>query len=1226
MSASDHPRDASAADQASGAQHADFQNAACLVDELAEDYLARLRSGERPTIAEYTSAHPQLAAEIQDVFRTLAMLEDFAPDHRHESGPVRAGRMPDQVGEYRVLRELGRGGMGVVYEAEHLAMRRRVALKVLHARTLHQTHDLQRFQREARAAGRLHHTNIVPVFEVGTDGDTHYYAMQCIRGQNLDLVIADLKRLQQPASDQATAVVHAQSESAATAAACLLTGSFQASDVSATGGSDGEELVDRADERVKNSGQDPVAASRSSHRPRHTLRQGASGTAADTEPMTPLSQEELQSSELSRIGEPTESYFHRVGRIGAQVAEALAYAHEHGILHRDIKPANLILDTEGTVWVTDFGLARSEEDNLTNTGDIVGTLRYMAPERLRGRADGRSDVYSLGLTLYELCTLRYAFDSADRSDLLRQINRADILRPRVINPAIPRDLETIVLKSLQQDPSARYASAELLAEDLRRFVSDVPILARRASLTEQTIRWMRRNPVLGSLVSTICLLLCVVVAGAVWFAVDAGRQAIRLADETSRARAAERDAQAVSLESRRTLFDSFLNQARASRWSGRRGQRFETLRAVRQAAELLPTLQLTGQDVRRQQALLRSEAIAALPLVDVERQTVWPADSRARCTVSPDGRRVASCDSQGRVSVFDGRTGQPVCRLQGPVVTGWRTVFNQDATILAVLFHPASPAKDYQLRVWDTTSREELLAIDAGVDRCVLDFHPDGSLIFMRDDLSLSRWERGGGLTPLGTRLFSQPSHLLIDSFGRLLTAIGRRVEIRRTVTDKLPDRTVEFPGRVHVFALHKHRLAVACADDRAYLHDLTTDERRSFEGHLSNVTSVRFAAAGKLLLTGSWDERLHVYDSTTGQRRLQLEGYDLAQGQHMITDRVHLTRPAIEHGIWKFASGDAFDFIPVSTDGDFRDVAAHPSQPHVIAVAGPDLSFWNTDTHTCLARFAIRCFDAEFSADGRAIYVGGVGSDPCYRCQLSDLGQSADDPSRWQIDAPKVLDWVPAAITPGLGQHLALNAAGNRMAIKHGATDVVIMDLVARQEVARVGGHARRATLSLSPDGHTLVTGAWHGSGVRVWNLQDGTDRDLLPDSGNSWSQFTPDGRWLFVSSEQGCFRWETSTWQRLALNDERFDSRERPVAISPDGRLAVLTSTRYVPRLVDVASGETIGLLQAPVRGVGFSAFNCDGTRLLSAVDSGVKIWDITAITRELTDCGLSLSAKGH
>ncbi len=176
------------------------------------------------------------------------------------------------------------------------------------------------------------------------------------------------------------------------------------------------------------------------------------------------------------------------------------------MLHRDIKPANLLLDLKGTVWVTDFGLAKAKESaDLTQEGEIVGTLRYMAPERFDGAGDHRADIYALGLTLYEMLTLRPAFDTENRARLIEQVVEANPPTPRSINPAVPRDLETVALKAIARDPADRYQNADELADDLRRFVEDRPVRARRATQTEQLWRWCRRNPAVASLIATVFL-------------------------------------------------------------------------------------------------------------------------------------------------------------------------------------------------------------------------------------------------------------------------------------------------------------------------------------------------------------------------------------------------------------------------------------------------------------------------------------------------------------------------------------------------------------------------------------------------------------------------------------------------------------------------------------------------------------------------------------------------
>ena len=191
-------------------------------------------------------------------------------------------------------------------------------------------------------------------------------------------------------------------------------------------------------------------------------------------------------------------FFRSAAQIGRQAAQGLAHAHARGVVHRDIKPSNLLLDTAGVVWITDFGLAKAEEDGLTATGDILGTLRYMAPERFRGEGDARADIYALGLTLYELLTLRPAFATSDRLRLIERIKTEEPARPRSLDARIPRDLETIVLKASEKDPALRYATAEAMAEDLRRFLADEPIQARRIGGSERAWRWCRRNPGLAS--------------------------------------------------------------------------------------------------------------------------------------------------------------------------------------------------------------------------------------------------------------------------------------------------------------------------------------------------------------------------------------------------------------------------------------------------------------------------------------------------------------------------------------------------------------------------------------------------------------------------------------------------------------------------------------------------------------------------------------------------------
>ncbi len=436
--------------------------------QIVEEFTDRLNAGESPRIEQYEIDHPDLAPVLRDVLSSLQALNCDASrvGQLGSSGTHAKPLLRDRVGDYRIVREIGQGGMAVVYEAEHEKLRRRVALKVLTACSL--KHYQQRFQREARSVAKLHHTHIVPVYEYGEIGNIQYIAMQYIEGRSLDKILRE-----QPIERDRRI------------------GGAQSSVVDSTsrlhsGDGDVASDLDRADLT------DPRQSMVSSDLP---ISSGDSSAG------------QIQYASPRNL---TRKYHRGVARIIAAVAAALSYAHRQRILHRDIKPSNLILDDGGNIWVTDFGLAKTEEEDLTRTGDIVGTVRYMPPERLAGQCDARSDVYSLGATLYEMLTLRPVFDASDRMQLLRDIAHRDPVRPRTIDPSIPADLETIVLKALAKEPDQRYHSAHGLEKDLRRFLEDKPIEARRATAAEHFWRWCRRNPALST---AVCLLLLCFVFG-----------------------------------------------------------------------------------------------------------------------------------------------------------------------------------------------------------------------------------------------------------------------------------------------------------------------------------------------------------------------------------------------------------------------------------------------------------------------------------------------------------------------------------------------------------------------------------------------------------------------------------------------------------------------------------------------------------------------------------------
>ena len=245
-----------------------------------------------------------------------------------------------------------------------------------------------------------------------------------------------------------------------------------------------------------------------------------------------------------------------------QVADALAYAHEHGTLHRDIKPGNLLVDADGVVWVADFGLAKAIDQggDATRTTGAIGTWRYMAPEQFEGKAEARSDLYSLGLTLYELATLRPAFAETSRTSLLNVVMRGLPKAPRQLCPTMPRDLETIILKSIAREPDARYLSAGALAVDLRCFLEDRPIQARRATAAERLWRWSRRNPALAALSGTAAALLIAVATITTVAYIHTSRANVQVRDALDGEHTQRLKAEATSalaIEALDTIFEQF---------------------------------------------------------------------------------------------------------------------------------------------------------------------------------------------------------------------------------------------------------------------------------------------------------------------------------------------------------------------------------------------------------------------------------------------------------------------------------------------------------------------------------------------------------------------------------------------------------------------------------------------------------------------------------------------
>jgi serine/threonine protein kinase len=487
---------------------------------ISEDYLARCRNGEIPSIEEYFERYPELADEIRDLFPTLGIVEGLKPasiDNQTlvTARPLEPNRKLPTIRDYRIFREIGRGGMGIVYEAEHLALGRRVALKVVPSKPGSDASSVERFRHEARAAAGMHHSNIVPVFDVGSTEEYNYYAMQFIVGDGLDRVIEVLSEMRE-GGERGKNTLLSQTEFALQAAAAITTN------------------WDRPIESV-----------------------GETRAAVET-----AKQVSATSSSISAISNE-QTYARNVAKIGIEVASALGHAHGRGIIHRDIKPSNILLDTDGTAWVADFGLAKSQDVELTQTGNILGTLRYMSPERFSGPCDERGDIYGLGAALYEMLTLRPLYRAADHLTLMDQIKTQEPTPLREQDRTIPLDLETIVHKAIARDPARRYQTAALLSDDLQRFTEGRPILARRVGPLERLSLWANNNRLVAGLAASLIIGLFAVAVGSTFGAIqyrNLASQAQEIADE----KAAIADEMAVLAKRNQTVVDSFVGAFRSA--------------------------------------------------------------------------------------------------------------------------------------------------------------------------------------------------------------------------------------------------------------------------------------------------------------------------------------------------------------------------------------------------------------------------------------------------------------------------------------------------------------------------------------------------------------------------------------------------------------------------------------------------------------------------------------
>lgn len=1121
------------------------------LEEIVEEFLDRHRNGGSPSIDEYALRFPQLEDDIRATLPALALVERHKDEAQLEGEANDSINTRKEIGDYRLIAEIGRGGMGVVYEAEQKSLGRRVALKLLPSGLTPDDRVRQRFYREAQAAAQMHHGNIVPVFEVGEDDGQFFYAMQRIHGCGLDDVIRAIQRIHEDEQSNGWYSSDARSRELASA---MLSDRFQPRRLTDSTAGSTQKISDTTTQEISAHG--AVSNQPPSAPPRADLR----------------------------------GYHRCVAWLGMQAADALAYAHSRGVIHRDIKPSNLILDASGVIWVTDFGLAKAEDDGLTQSGELLGTVRYMSPERFRGECDASADIYSLGLTLYEMLAFRPAFEANDRVELMNLITGTEPVRLRAIDRSIPRDLASIVSKAIEKEPRRRYATAAAMAEDLHRYMTGQSISARPVSVLERGVRWTKRNRSLAALLFTIVTFIVLV---AIIAPIALLRESTLRSDAEQARRLADRRTEQVN----RNLYFAEMNLA---------GQAIIEPGGIGQVRELLShwhAVESVGGDLRGWEwHFLYSLSHQEERILDGPTMNIWSVD------FSPDGRQVVAVADDRTLTVWDRITGK--CRQTIKTNANARVDWSPDGSKIA------STTRSGEVVLWDAESLEKMQTLGSGPTVGKLRLRP---LKWSPNGKQIAWWNAAGNLTAWDVErdrhVFTLPVEFPIvhdiewnPEATRIALSSGSQIRLIDAGDGRSIWTASQDGDQVQCLSWSPDstRIAAAGYDSKIVLWDASSGEPlKTWQAPDGAVWDLDWADENNLLATAHADRSVRLWDVETGRTEHVFYGH---------TDRVLAVQ-------W-------------SRDGSY------------LASGGDDLKvrIWNTsaaDRTSNLTNNASPIKAIAWSPDGKRLVSGSatglvVIREPLASMEMQLVQSSVSGP--YQDGEIFAMDWSPDGGRIAWGQHdgtvhlwsgsatLDIHAhrgrvwaldwhPDSRRCVTGGADGFVhVWDALTGEKLTSFDCGTPVLAVRWSPDGQRVATAEGKMANIRSVDLatilhQFQARREV---EAICWNR---DGTQLATASrDHGVRLWDTIKGQQIGdtlhatgpVKSLHWNSDvERP-------RLAG-ASTNGTVRIWDTVTGKLALSLATPDGRSADVCWTSDGERLAAVGGATIHVWDATTSYRE-------------